>query len=81
MTYFHLNILKENIKSVAKVCFAMLYELYCIILKMNQGYASISIDVTPPKPKQKTRYVDETSRVDSLLNHHCTEIIMIYIYT
>ena len=67
----------ENIKSVARVCFAMLYKIYNIMLKMNQGYASISIDATPPK--QNSRYVDETSRVDSLLNQHCNESIMIII--
>ena len=26
MAYFHLNMLKENSKSVTRVCFAMLYE-------------------------------------------------------
>ena len=41
---------------------------------MKQGYAPISIDATPPK--QQSRF-DETSRVDSLLNKHCTEIIVI----
>ena len=45
---------------------------------MNQGFASISIDATPPK--QNLRYVNEISRVDSLFNQHYTESIMT-IYT
>ena len=66
--------LKENSKSVVRVWFAILCEFSCIVLKMNQGYASISIDATPPE--HKSRYVNETSWVVSLFNQHCTEYIM-----
>ena len=66
--------LKDNSKSVAKECFAILYELECIVLKMNQCCASISIDATPLE--QKARYVNETSRVD-LFNQHYTKSAMI----
>ena len=45
---------------------------------MNQGYKSILIDATPSK--QKSRVINETSRLDSLFNQHCTETIMT-IYT
>ena len=75
MTYFHLNMLKENSKSVARLCFAMLYVFERIVLKLNQDCASISIDATPHQ--QKARYVNETSRVDSLFTQHYTESIMI----
>ena len=57
MAYSHLNMLKQNSKSVARVWFAVLYEL-----KVNKSCASMSIDATPPK--QKSRYVNETFRVD-----------------
>ena len=55
----------------------MLYELEYIILKIYEGYASISIDAAPPM--QKSRYVNETSRVDSLFNQLYTESIYDYI--
>ena len=42
---------------------------------MNQCYASISIGAIPSK--QKPRYVNETSRVDSLYIQNCFEGIMI----
>ena len=55
MVHLHLNMLKENRKYVARACFAMVYEFECIVLKINQDCASISIDAT--LPKQKARYV------------------------
>ena len=79
MVHLHLNMLKENRKSVARVCFAMEYGFECIVLKMNQDCASISIDAT--QPKQKARHVNETYRVDrpSLPTQHYIErIIIIY---
>ena len=75
MTYFLLNMLKQNSKSVTRVCFAMLYEFQCIVLKMNQGCASISIHATPPK--QRVRYVNETFRVDSPYTEYYTVSSMI----
>ena len=48
------------------------------MLKMNQGYVSVSLDATPCK--QKSRFVHETYRVDGLFNQHCTESVLV-IYT
>ena len=42
---------------------------------MNRGYESIFIDATPPK--KKSRYVNETCRVDSLFTLHCTGRVLI----
>ena len=42
---------------------------------MNQSYASISIDTTPPM--QRSRYGNESFGVDSLFTQHYTESIMI----
>ena len=68
--------LKENTKSVTRVFFAMLYEFYCIVLKIS--CASISIDAS--SPEQKSKYVNKTSRVhvESLFNQHDTESMIIY---
>ena len=44
-------------------------------VKMNRGYASIFKSAT--QPEQKSRYVDETSRVDSLFIKDCSGSVMI----
>ena len=43
-------------------------------VKNNKGYASISIDATPPK--QESRYLNGTFRVDSLFTKYFSESVM-----
>ena len=61
---FSKNMSKETTDLLPECDLQCCMSLTCIVLKKNQGYASISIDVT--SPEKKSRHVSETFRVDNL---------------
>ena len=63
-TFFSLKYVegKQQICCQSVICNRTLVLMHCV--KMNQGYESILNGATPPE--KKSRYVNETSRADSL---------------